>query len=98
MRRMLTMEQYRNAEISKLFREISFDAGLAYQSRLFGAFMETGLFKKADPSVLALEFLSPIFLIFYKFDNDAEGLPQARELFLRHIDHFNETYAKSQEA
>lgn len=98
MRRMLTMEQYRNAEISKLFREISFDAGLAYQSRLFGAFMETGLFKKADPSVLALEFLSPIFLIFYKFDNDAEGLPQARELFLRHIDHFNETYAKRQEA
>ncbi len=98
MRRMLTIEQYRSAEIRKMFREISFEAGLAYQTSLFGAFMEAGLFKKADPEILALEFLSPVFLIFYKFDNDADGLPRARELFLRHIDHFNQTYSNMREA
>jgi len=97
MRRMLTMEQYRSAGVRDMFREISFEAGLAYQASLFGAFMKAGLFKKADPDILALEFLSPVFLIFYKFDNDAEGLPRARELFLRHIDHFNRTYTMGME-
>jgi len=98
MRRMLTMEQYRSAEIARLYRMISFEAGLEYQARLFGAFMEAGLFRKADPDILALEFLSPVFLIFYKYDNNAEGLPEARELFVRHIDHFNQTYSNMEGA
>ncbi len=91
-RRMLTIEQYRSPEIGRLFRDISFDASIEYQSHLFAAFMENGLFSKADPYVLALEFFSPIFLIFYKYDNDAESLAQAKELFLRHIEHFSRTY------
>lgn len=91
-RKMLTIEQYRSTEIGKMFRDISFDASIDYQSQLFAAFMEAGLFAKADPYVLALEFFAPIFLIFYKYDNNAESLAQAKELFLRHLKHFNKTY------
>ncbi len=91
-RKMLTIEQYRSEEIQKLFRRISFDDSIEYQALLFTALMEMGCFKKTDPYILALEFFSPIFLIFYKYSGDADSFAKAKELFLRHIDHFNDTY------
>lgn len=91
-RRMLTIEQFRNEEIQKLFRRIAFDDSIDYQARLFKALMDMGHFKRTDPYILALEFFSPAFLIFYKFSGDEENYGKAKELFLRHIDHFNATY------
>ncbi len=93
MRRMLTMEQYRNSALSKMYRLISFDASLEYQSDLFGALMKEGFLIQTDPYVLALEFFAPIFLIFYKFDNDKASLEEARALFLRHTAHFTQMYS-----
>jgi AcrR family transcriptional regulator len=92
MRKMLTMEQYRNRELAEMYRFISFDASLEYQTRLCEAMMDAKCFIKADPYIVALHFFAPIFLIFYKFDNDEASLAEARELFLRHIAHFRETY------
>jgi hypothetical protein len=54
--------------------------------------MEEGLFAQGDPAMMALAFFSPIFLIFYKYDGNEEGLAKARELFLMHIKHFSQTY------
>ena len=39
--------------------------------------MGAGCFKKTDPYILALEFFSPIFLIFYKYGSDPESLAEA---------------------
>jgi AcrR family transcriptional regulator len=91
-RRMLTIEQYRNADIGALFKRISFEDSIAYQAQLFEAMMDAGCFVRTDPEVLALEFFSPIFLIFYKYGSDPESLQRAKALFLRHIDHFGKTY------
>jgi hypothetical protein len=33
-----------------------------------------------------------LILIFYKFGSDPESLSEAKALFLRHIDYFNEIY------
>jgi len=93
LRRMLTIEQYRNEAIGKLFRDISFDDAINYQAALFAKLMEAGYFRRTDPYLMALAFFSPIFLLFYKFDNNAASLSEARELFLRHIAHFGEIYA-----
>jgi Transcriptional regulator len=93
-RRMLTMEQYRNRELAEMYRQVSFDASLEYQSRLFEALIDAGCFIRTDPYILALEFFAPIFLIFYKFDNDSASLKEARELFGRHIEHFTKVYSK----
>lgn len=92
MRRMLTLEQFRDERIAKLFRKVSFDDSLAYQAQLFEALMEQGCFIKTDPYMLALVFFSPVFLIFYKYGNSPEEIREAKELFLRHMDHFNQTY------
>ena len=93
-RRMLTMEQYRNKELAQMYRLISFDAALDYQAGLFAAMMDADCVVRTDPYLLALEFFAPIFLIFYKFDNDEESLAQARELFTKHVAHFCRTYTE----
>ena len=87
------MEQYRSIEISKLFRDVSFDESIDFQAQLFDALIKEGCFIKTDPYILALEFFSPIFLIFYKFDKNAESQQEAKDLFLRHIKHFNKIYS-----
>jgi hypothetical protein len=92
LRRMLTIEQYRSDHIAELFRKISFNDSIEFQAQLFQALMDAGSFIKTDPYILALEFFSPIFLIFYKYGNDPESIKEAKQLFLRHIDHFNRIY------
>jgi len=92
LRRMLTIEQYRNDELRVLFRRISFDDSIDFQAQLFAALMEAGYFIRTDPYILALEFFAPIFLLFYKYGGDTESLGKAKDLFLRHIDHFNGIY------
>ncbi len=93
-RKMLTIEQYRSPELTKLFRVHSFEGSLEYQSQLFAALIREGCFIETDPYLLALEFFSPIFLIFYKFDNDKESMAEAKALFIRHVRHFNQIYGK----
>lgn len=97
LRRMLTIEQYRSDHITALYRRISFDDSIEFQAQLFGALMQEGCFIKTDPYILALEFFSPIFLIFYKYGNDPDSLVEAKKLFLRHIDHFNKIYSTNQQ-
>ncbi len=92
LRKLLTIEQYRNEQIAGLFRELSFDGSIAFQTELFDGMIKAGCFVVTDPQILALEFFAPIFLIFYKFDNNAQSLLEAKDLFTRHIRHFHETY------
>lgn len=93
LRKMLTIEQFRSKELAKLYREISFDSSLEFQSQLFAVLIKEGLLIKADPYVLALEFFAPIFLVFYKFDNDEKGFMQAKKLIAQHVQHFNQIYS-----
>jgi len=93
LRRMLTIEQYRGEAQARLFRAISFENSLAFQTQLFQAMIDAGYFIKADPAMMALEFYAPVFLVFYMFDGGAEGVAQAKELFTRHVRHFSHTYS-----
>jgi AcrR family transcriptional regulator len=93
LRRMLTIEQYRGEKQAELFRAVSFENSLAFQTQLFQSMIGAGSFKAGDPAMMALEFYAPIFLIFYRFDGDAEGVARAKELFMRHVRHFSQTYA-----
>lgn len=96
LRKVLTIEQYRSEHLADLFRKVSFEESLEFQATLFKGLMDAGSFIQTDPYILALEFFSPIFLIFYKYDKDAESIRQGKALFLRHIAHFNQIYGVKQ--
>lgn len=95
-RRMLALEQYRNTEIASLYRKISFEDALLYQSKVFGGFIAAGFFKEADPYLLALEFFSPAFLLLCKYENQPERYEEAQELFIEHIRRFNQMAVKGE--
>lgn len=96
-RRLLTIEQYRNPDLARLYRKVSFEDALEFQTQLFAAFIKEGMMAGSDPYMVAVAFFSPIFLIFYKYDNDEASLPMARQMFIRHIEHFGKTYGRQPE-
>ena len=84
-RQMLIIEQYKNLEIGRLYKDIFIDQAIQYQTTLFSYLMETGAIAKGQPKALALEFYSPIFLLLCRYDSlDDEAL----RLLTIHIDHF----------
>ncbi|AMJ39949.1 TetR/AcrR family transcriptional regulator [Anaerotignum propionicum] len=95
LRRMLTMEQYRNSEASKFFRELIIDKGLDYISGVFTDLINTGIYVEADPMVMALQFYSPLYLLLSKYDNQPEKYEEALSFLEKHITTFNKTYLRS---
>ena len=92
-RRLLTIEQFRDPELGQLFRKNSFEDSLAYQAQIFQAMMDAGYFVKGDPQMVALAFFSPIFLLFYRCDGSEGSMNEARAQFVRHVQHFQRMYA-----
>lgn len=92
LRRMLTIEQYKNPEASKLYIEQYVDRPIAYQGSVFKAFMKQGIMKDADAKTAAMHFYSPIFLMLCLCDSSPEREPEALEYIRRHIEQFRELY------
>lgn len=88
-RRMLEIERFNNSEISKLYRKIFIDTIIDYEHKIFSALIKLDIIKNKDPHLLALEFFSPIFLLFSK----CEKLSDQELLLLKnHIIEFRYTY------
>jgi len=98
LRRLFTIEQYRNAEVSKLFTEQYINAPLAYQTALFKTFTERGIMKIYDADIAAAHFYSPIYLMLCLCDNCSEREQEALDLIRRHITQFNKLYMIGEEA
>ena len=55
-RKMLTLEQFKNNELSELYTANYFDNPLKYQENLFMLLIEKNKFKTANPSIMALQY------------------------------------------
>ena len=81
-RRMLTVEQFRDQELSGLFSRLYLDDPLGYQSALFSML---GL---GEPDVLALQFYGPIYLMLSLCDRAPERTREAEEKLQLHVRRF----------
>lgn len=88
-RRLLTIEQYNNSKIAHLYNKIFIDDILDFQVRTFKTLMNDNIFIKKDPYTLALQFYSPVFLLFYKFENITD---KERASLENHISEFKDVY------
>lgn len=86
-RKMLTLEQYRNAEMAELYSNCITMGPVAYMEDIFREMISKGKLKKADPKQLALEFYAPLYLLINASDTskDKGKLP---ELLNTHIQRF----------
>lgn len=86
-RKMLTLEQYRNEEMAKLYQSCIAAGPVAYMENIFGQMMADGNMKKADSKLLATEFFAPMYLLIGISDH-SENMEQNLELLNRHIERF----------
>lgn len=91
-RRMLTLEQYRSKEMQQLYYQYLCGGPVMYMADLFGSM--TG--KKEEAMQLALEFYSPMFLLYSMYDV-ADSKKKKQEIcdqLKQHIDRFAENFQK----
>ena len=86
-RKMLTLEQYRNEEMAKLYQSCIAAGPVAYMENIFSQMMADGNIKKADSKLLATEFFAPMYLLIGISDH-SENKAQNLELLNRHIERF----------
>ena len=86
-RKMLTLEQYRNEEMAKLYQSCIAAGPVAYMENIFSQMMADGNMKKTDSKLLATEFFAPMYLLIGISDH-SENKEQNLELLNRHIERF----------
>lgn len=86
-RKMLTLEQYRNEEMSELYSQCIVEGPVAYMEDLFRELIEKGKLKKAEPRQLAVEYYAPFFLMISMSDKSGETECYA-DILKNHIESF----------
>lgn len=86
-RKMLSLEQYRNDEMSKLYSSCITTGPVEYIQDIFREMMLKGLLWEADPKQLALEFYAPLYLLINIADN-SDDKTNLLELLNNHIERF----------
>jgi AcrR family transcriptional regulator len=88
-RKLLAIEQYNNSKLADLYNKIFIDDILDFQANIFKTLMNSNIFVEKDPYTLALQFYSPVFLLFYKHENLTD---RERKSLENHICEFKDTY------
>jgi len=91
-RKMLTLEQFSNKELGELFSNQYFDEPQKYQAGLLQMLIMQGLMKNEDPSIMALQFFAPIYLLMTVCDREPHREPEALQMLEKHIRQFNRMY------
>lgn len=90
-RRMLILEQYRNAEMAELYSQCIVEGPVSYMEDLFRELMKKGVLKDENPRQLAVEYYAPLFLLINMFDNNGEN-EEYVEILRNHIKHFIQSH------
>lgn len=83
-RKMLTLEQYRNPELSRLYQKYLAGDPLLYIEEIFRGFIDNN----QEARQLALDFYGPIFLLYSIYDG-AENKEIIVEQVGQHVDRFS---------
>lgn len=92
-RQMLTLEQYRNGEAGRCYRDIFIEAPIRFQTALFAQMMQRGIFRPGDPGAAAAQFYGPIFLLFSRCGGSAEE-DAVRSALRDHVLQFASVYER----
>ena len=90
-RKMLTLEQYRNAEIEELYSQCIVAGPVAYMEDLFRELIQKGVLKGENPRQLAVEYYAPLFLLISMFDKAGEK-EEYVEILRNHTEHFMQSH------
>ena len=93
-RKMLTVEQFCNADLSLLYQGQYIDNPLSYQASMFSLLSANGFLIRENADIMALHFYSPIYMLLTVCDRQPEKESEALRVIEQHIRQFNRLYGK----
>lgn len=91
-RKMLTLEQYRNAEMAELYHNCIVSGPVWYMEDIFREMIKNGVLKETDPKQLAVEFYAPFYLLVNGSDLSKDK-GQWMELLRSQVEYFMQCHA-----
>ena len=93
-RKMLTLEQFHDKELAKVYSKLYVDDPLSYQSMLLGMVAQAGLLHTDNVEIMTLHFYAPIYYLLTICDRDPSREPKALETLDAHIRQFDRLYGR----
>ena len=93
-RKMLTLEQFHDNDLAKLYSKIYVDDPLSYQGMLFGFMVTAGILKTDNVQIMTLHFYAPIYYLLTICDREPEREPEMLKLLDEHIKQFDRIYGR----
>ena len=94
-RKMLTLVQFRDKELAKVYSRQYFDMPLSYQRMLLGLLVAQGFLTADDIPIMTLQFYAPIYMLLTVCDREPEREQEALNLMEKHIRQFDKVYGRS---
>ena len=94
-RKMLTIEQFQDKALAKVYTKQYFDMPLSYQGMLLGLLVSQGLLVTENVPVMTLHFYAPIYMLLTICDREPKREQEAIKLMEEHIRQFNKLYGRN---
>lgn len=95
-RRMLTLEQFRNAEMAELYSQCIVEGPVSYMEDLFRELTKKGVLKEENPGQLAVEYYAPLFLLISMSDKKGNN-EEYVEILRNHTKRFVQNHGVNRE-
>ncbi len=93
-RKMLTLEQFHDMDLAKMYSKLYVDDPLSYQGMLFGFMVTAGVLKTDNVEIMTLHFYAPIYYLLTICDREPEREKEALKLLDEHIRQFDKLYGR----
>ena len=94
-RKMLTLEQFQDRELARVYSQQYFDMPLSYQGMLRGLLVSQGLLVTENVPIMTLHFYAPIYMLLTVCDREPEREQEALKLMEEHIRQFDKLYGRN---
>lgn len=95
-RKMLTIEQFHDRDLAKVYSKLYIDAPLSYQGALFGFMAVSGILKTDNVEIMTLHFYAPIYFMLTVCDREPDREGEMLKMLDEHIRQFNRIYGRKQ--
>lgn len=92
-RKMLLIEQFKNPEIAKLYKEIFIDYPIKATTEHFRKLINNGYMRNGDPKVYAIELYAPFFL----YSSETEISEETKDILKEHVLNFRRNVVNNRE-
>ena len=93
-RKMLTIEQFRDEELGRIYAKQYVDDPLAYQGMMFGMMVAQGVLVTDNIPVMTIHFYAPIYMLLTICDREPQREAEAMKTLEEHIRKFDELYGR----